>query len=51
VRSIAVNQPQVVIDCTILLETKKVKPLMREVLPFVYSGSPVTSQMGNGWKG
>ncbi len=40
VKRIVVNPPQVVIDYTIPLETKKAEPLTREVLPFVYSGSP-----------
>jgi hypothetical protein len=36
VKRIEVNLPQVVIDYTIPLETKKVEPLMREVLPFEF---------------
>ncbi len=40
VKRIEVNPPQVAIDYTIPLETKKVEPLTREVLPFEYNGSP-----------
>jgi hypothetical protein len=38
-KRIELNQPQMAIDYTIPLETQKVEPLSREVLPFVYSGS------------
>ena len=40
IKRVEVNPPQVVIDYTIPLSTKKVEPLAREVLPFEYSGSP-----------
>jgi site-specific DNA recombinase len=40
VKRIEVNLPQVVIDYTMPLKTQKVEPLEREVLPFVYDGSP-----------
>lgn len=39
VKRIEVSLPQVAIEYTIPLETKKVEPLTREVLPFEYSGS------------
>ena len=39
VKRIEVNLPHVVIDYTIPLETKKVEPLTREVLPFAHYGS------------
>jgi hypothetical protein len=40
VTQIEVNLPQVVINYTIPLKAQKVEPLDREVLPFVYDGSP-----------
>ena len=47
VKRIEVNRPQVVIDYTIPLETKKVEPLTREVLPFTQSGSPGRTRTAN----
>jgi hypothetical protein len=41
VKRIEVNLPQVVIDYTMPLKGQKVEPLDREVLPFVYDGSPL----------
>jgi hypothetical protein len=43
VKRIEVNLPQVVVNYTMPLKTQKVEPLEREVLPFAYAGSPVTS--------
>ena len=40
VKRIEVNLPDVTIDYTIPLESKKVEPLAREVLPFAQNGSP-----------
>jgi site-specific DNA recombinase len=40
VKRIEVNLPQVVINYTMPLKAQKVEPLDREVLPFVYDGSP-----------
>jgi site-specific DNA recombinase len=40
IKRIEVNLPQVVITCTMPLKAQKVEPLDREVLPFVYDGSP-----------
>jgi site-specific DNA recombinase len=40
VKRIEENLPPVVITCTLPLETQKVEPLGREVLPFAYAGSP-----------
>ena len=40
VKRIEVNLPDVAIDYTIPLESKKVEPLAREVLPFAQNGSP-----------
>ena len=40
VKRIEVNLPDVAIDYTIPLESKKVEPLAREVLPFAQTGSP-----------
>ena len=39
IKRVEVNLPKVAIDYTIPLETKKVEPLTREVLPFAQSGS------------
>ena len=47
VKRIEVSLPQVAIDYTIPLETKKVEPLTREVLPFEYSGSPSRTRTYN----
>ena len=43
VKRIEVNLPDVTIDYTIPLESKKVEPLAREVLPFAQNGSPYRS--------
>ena len=43
VKRIEVNLPDVAIDYTIPLESKKVEPLAREVLPFAQNGSPYKS--------
>ena len=43
VKRIEVNLPDVTIDYTIPLESKKVEPLAREVLPFAQNGSPYKS--------
>jgi site-specific DNA recombinase len=48
IKRVEVNLPQVVIDYTIPLATKKVEPLAREVLPFEYSGSPKPLKLGTG---
>jgi hypothetical protein len=40
VEQIEVNLPQVVINYIMPLKAQKVEPLDREVLPFVYDGSP-----------
>ena len=40
VKQIKVNLPPVVINYTMPLKAQKVEPLDREVLPFVYDGSP-----------
>lgn len=39
VKRIEVKEPQVVIDYTIPLQTKKIEPLTQEVLPFTQSGT------------
>jgi hypothetical protein len=40
VKHVEVNLLQVIVNYTLLLKTQKVEPLLREVLPFVWDGSP-----------